>query len=101
MAGDRLDLFRRMHYSTFLAGLRGGHVYVATYDGVPAGIAGWFPPGAAILGKPEQSKGGFDELFADFDEPLRKWWLEYFIPKFDAQTRQALGVLRRTVSWRL
>ncbi|KAI0263554.1 hypothetical protein BC834DRAFT_827391 [Gloeopeniophorella convolvens] len=100
-SGGKPDLIRRMQYSAWLAAIRGGRLYVATYDGVLAGAAAWFPPGTTLLGMPEQGKGGFDELFTELSEAQRKWWLEYFVPKHAAQCTQALGEGTRLAAWSL
>ncbi|KAI0261087.1 hypothetical protein BC834DRAFT_495337 [Gloeopeniophorella convolvens] len=102
MAGSvKPDIYRRIHHSAWLAAIRGGQLYVATYDGVLAGGAAWFPPGTALLAMPQQGKGGFNELLADFDEAQRKWFLEYFMPKYDVQYTQALGKGAKLASWHL
>ncbi|KAI0261086.1 hypothetical protein BC834DRAFT_495270 [Gloeopeniophorella convolvens] len=95
------DIYRRMHHSAWLAAIRGGQLYVATYDEVLAGGAAWFPPRTAFLATPEQGEGGFKELLAELDEAQRKWFLEYFLPKYDAQCTEALGEGTKLASWHL
>ncbi|KAI0062471.1 hypothetical protein BV25DRAFT_1838313 [Artomyces pyxidatus] len=101
VTGGDPELYEKFIHSVLLATSRGGKVYFASYADVEvAGVSAWYPPGRIFGDTPEQSKGGFDELFEGADPELKKWWLDY-IPKFDAQTTAALGEGVKLASWHL
>ncbi|KZT28831.1 acyl-CoA N-acyltransferase [Neolentinus lepideus HHB14362 ss-1] len=88
--------------ATIAAAAVAGKVYVASYEDIKvAGVAAWFGPGRGLLDSPDQGEAGYNALLASFPPELMKWWMEYFLPKYNAQTTSALGEGVKLGAWHL
>ncbi|TFK51146.1 acyl-CoA N-acyltransferase [Heliocybe sulcata] len=101
VGGDKKFVFP-FHRATCAAAAIGGQLWVASCGETDiAGVAAWFGPGQALLYSPEQGEAGYNDLFQAFSPGLTKWWMEYFLPKYEEQTTKALGERVKLGAWHL
>ncbi|KAK7013815.1 N-acetyltransferase domain-containing protein [Favolaschia claudopus] len=97
---ERLGAF---FMSNVIAGLMGGEVYVAEALDTPEiiGCAVWFGPGRAMFDSEDQQEHALKPFMAALGSELEAWWIDYFLPAYDAFVDSVLGEGTKLGSWHL
>ncbi|TFK95732.1 hypothetical protein BDV98DRAFT_577328 [Pterulicium gracile] len=93
VTGGAPDVIAALKRAQLLSGLDGGEVWVAEDKKEIVGCAVWFGPGRAMFDTDEQKKDLLGPVFARYDEDIRKWWPEYFLPRYGALTLSSFGTV--------
>ncbi|KAI0318450.1 acyl-CoA N-acyltransferase [Amylostereum chailletii] len=102
VGGDKSQIFAFERATAAAAAAIAGKIWVASYgDTDYASVALWFVPGRDLLDTPDQGEAGFNDLFESFSPELAKWWMEYFLPKYNVDTTKALGEGVKVAAWNL
>ncbi|KAJ7035561.1 hypothetical protein C8F04DRAFT_1097681 [Mycena alexandri] len=102
LTGGNPELDIEFHTVVLRAGAVGGEIWVAGFGPTDiCAVAVWFGPGTDYLATEEQRAAGWNALQAKFTPELQKWWLEYFIPRYDAWNTSCLGEGTKLRSWYL
>ncbi|KAF8166656.1 hypothetical protein K438DRAFT_1857116 [Mycena galopus ATCC 62051] len=99
--GDpKLDIW--LQRSQVRAAAIGGELWVAGFSTTDiCAVATWFGPGADFLATEEQRAAGWYEVEAKFPSELKKWWSEYFIPRYNTWNAACIGEGTKLKSWQL
>ncbi|KAJ7173691.1 hypothetical protein C8R46DRAFT_1083692 [Mycena filopes] len=102
LTGGNPDLDLELHLVCLRAAALEGEIWVAGFESTDiCAVAVWFPPGADYLATEQQRAAGWDEAQTKFTPELRKWWSDYFIPRYNAWSASCLGEGTRVRSWYL
>ncbi|KAJ7708825.1 hypothetical protein B0H17DRAFT_1030971 [Mycena rosella] len=102
ITGNNPDLDPMFHRAHMRAGAVGGELWVAGFGPTDiAAVAVWFGPGTDFLATEEQRAAGWNDLQSKFTPELRKWWSEYFGPRYNQWNEDCLGKGTKTKSWHL
>ncbi|KAK7043383.1 N-acetyltransferase domain-containing protein [Favolaschia claudopus] len=89
--------------SNVIAGLMGGEVYVAealdTQEII--GCAVWFGPGRAMFDSEDQQEHALKPFMSALGSELETWWIDYFLPAYDAFVDSVLGKGTKLGAWHL
>ncbi|CAL1697903.1 unnamed protein product [Somion occarium] len=99
--GGNWDLLFPFWRGTLGASDVAGENWVATVGDKIVGVAGWFPAGRLLLDSPDQAKAGWNKFTELLTPELGKWWMEYFLPKYEEATTKAFGPNTKKDSWHL
>ncbi|KAJ7132308.1 hypothetical protein C8R44DRAFT_773712 [Mycena epipterygia] len=99
--GDR-DIDISLHRAYLGAAAVGGEIWVAGFGPTDiCAVATWFGPGTDYLETEEQRAAGWNQVQSKFTPELKKWWLDYFIPRTKAWNEACLGKGTKLKSWLL
>ncbi|KAJ7282092.1 hypothetical protein C8J57DRAFT_1299436 [Mycena rebaudengoi] len=102
ITGGNMDLHRPLHRAAIRAGVIGGEVWVAGFGPTDiSAVAVWFGPGADYLASEEQRQAGWNEVHSQFTPELKKWWSDYFLPRYVVWNESCLGKDTKLKSWHL
>ncbi|KAH8091357.1 hypothetical protein BXZ70DRAFT_1011170 [Cristinia sonorae] len=120
--GGDWNLHSAMRRTAIGAQQVGGENWVALHGDKIIAVAGWFPPGRALLDRkvsylrvhdaftypslllgcsPEQAAAGWDAFVAKMPPALNQWWTKEFLPEFSQLSTESLGPGVKKDSWHL
>ncbi|VDC00192.1 unnamed protein product [Peniophora sp. CBMAI 1063] len=78
-----------------------GQLWVASYgDQDFVSAATWLPPGRVLLDTPDQ-QAIFGSFLDSLQPELKRWWLDTFLPQYEAATDEVLGEGGKEKAWNL
>ncbi|TCD66339.1 hypothetical protein EIP91_001443 [Steccherinum ochraceum] len=79
----------------------GGENWVACDGDKIVAFAGWYGPGRTLFDSPEQEAAGWNEFVEQMPARLHAWWMDEFLPQYDATVDEALGQGIKQSIWHL
>ncbi|KAJ7272679.1 acyl-CoA N-acyltransferase [Mycena haematopus] len=103
LTGGNRKLDICIHRAHVRAGVIDGEVWVAGYEPTDiCAVAVWFGPGTDILATEEQRvTAGWDQFQSNLTPELKKWRLEYFLPRYHEWIASCIGEDTSMKSWHL
>ncbi|KAJ7355790.1 acyl-CoA N-acyltransferase [Mycena albidolilacea] len=102
LCGGNLEFDTQILRAGVRAAVVGGEIWVAGLGPTDIGaVATWFGPGTDYLATEEQRAAGWYDVEAKFTPELKKWWSEYFIPRYNSWNAASIGEGTKLKSWQL